>query len=163
MSRPQQAIVVKPDEGTAMWVLHDRMVFKVTGELTNGLYAFCEQQVAPQSGPPPHVHYTEDEAFYVLEGEVTFFAEDSAIRATKGTFVHVPQGTVHTFKNEGSAPARMLVLITPAGFEQYFSEIGHAAGSEETTPPLVTPATYEKLMAAAPQYNLEFKLPTQAG
>lgn len=160
-AQPSVATIIGPGEGETLWVLGDRYTLKVAGEQTNGRYAFIEQQVMPQSGPPPHIHHAEDEAFYVLKGEVTFFSNDETIRATTGTFIHIPQGTLHTFRNEGTEPAHMLVLITPAGFEQYFKEVGHTAGGANTTPPPVTPATYERLMATAPRYNLEIKPPPQ--
>lgn len=157
-AQPLAVVAVAPSEGQTVWVLGDRYTFKVTGEQTNGMYTLIEQQVMPQSRPPPHIHHTEDEAFYMLEGEVTFFSGNATVQATAGTFIHVPRGTVHTFKNESSAPARMLVLITPAGFEQFFKEVGQST-NDASIPPPVTPAMYEQLMAAAPRYNLEIKVP----
>jgi len=79
---------------------------KVVSEDTGGAFALAEAITPPEGGPPPHVHHREDEAFYVLEGELEFMTEDGTIRAGAGSFVHVPKGTLHTYKNVGMTSAR---------------------------------------------------------
>lgn len=73
-------------------------------------------------GPPEHEHAAEDDAFYVLEGELTFTVEGETIVAGAGTFVLVPPGVRHTFANRGSAPARILNVHAPAGFDLRLEE-----------------------------------------
>jgi len=75
------------------------------------------------AGPPLHLHRTWDEAFYVLEGEMTFLIDGHTHRAPAGSFVFVPRGILHTFWNAGDAPAKQLVVFTPAGIEAYFEEV----------------------------------------
>ena len=71
-----------------------------------------------RTGPAPHVHEEEDDAFYVLEGELTFLLADGDVPAPAGTFVLVPPGAQHTFANRGDVPARVLNVHAPAGFDR---------------------------------------------
>ena len=73
-------------------------------------------------GPPLHVH-DFDEAFYVLEGELTFRVRDELLTAGPGDLVFAQGGVPHTFANLSDAPAHYLIVITPAGFERYFDRI----------------------------------------
>jgi mannose-6-phosphate isomerase-like protein (cupin superfamily) len=70
-----------------------------------------------RDGPPGHVHAAEDDAFYVLEGELTFTVEDDEVVAGPGTFVLVPPGVHHTFANRGDAVVRIVNIHAPAGFD----------------------------------------------
>jgi mannose-6-phosphate isomerase-like protein (cupin superfamily) len=65
-----------------------------------------------------HVHSAEDDAFYILHGEMTFTLGDEEIAAPPGTFVLVPPGVAHGFRNDGEVPVRMLNIHAPAGFDQ---------------------------------------------
>ena len=65
-----------------------------------------------------HVHGSEDDAFYILEGELTFVLEAGEVTAGPGTFVLVPPGTEHGFRNDGASPVRMLNIHAPAGFDR---------------------------------------------
>jgi quercetin dioxygenase-like cupin family protein len=101
-------------------------------ELSDGQVAVIETEPAPGVGPPLHCH-DFDEAFYVLEGELTFRLRDEYVRAGAGELVFAPRGVPHTFANPCGAPARQLILCTPAGFERYFARM--AAEREGTEPP----------------------------
>ena len=70
-----------------------------------------------RGGPPIHAHAAEDDSFYILEGELTFRVEDDEVVASPGTFVLVPPGLQHTFRNDGDAPVRMVNVHAPAGFD----------------------------------------------
>jgi quercetin dioxygenase-like cupin family protein len=149
---------IRPDEGKTLWVLGDLYRFVVTGEDTGGAYALVETTATPGlPGPPPHVHHNEDESFYVLEGEVELTVEGHTSKAGPGSFVRIPKGTLHTFKNAGTEPARFLVLLTPAGFEGFFEEVGEPA-TDPSSPP-EGPPDVEKVMATAPKYGLEIPPP----
>jgi mannose-6-phosphate isomerase-like protein (cupin superfamily) len=65
-----------------------------------------------------HVHQEEDDAFYILEGEMTFVVEGEDVQAPPGTFVLVPPGVEHGFRNDGAIPVRMLNIHAPAGFDR---------------------------------------------
>jgi quercetin dioxygenase-like cupin family protein len=74
--------------------------------------------IAPRrNGPPSHQHPAEDDAFLILEGELTFGAEGRDIVAGPGTFVLIPPGVEHTFRNDTDEPVRMLNVHAPAGFD----------------------------------------------
>src|SRR6185437_15568109 len=146
-------------EGRTIAVVGDVYRFLATGEDTNGKYALWEAVVPPGGGPPPHVHSREEEGFYVLEGEITLFLGDQRLIASAGMFANMPVGTPHSFKNEGGKPARMLISIAPAGLEQMFFEVGVpvAEGAITALPP--TKEEIEKLLAIAPRYGVEIRLP----
>ena len=152
-------IIVGPQQGRTVALVGDVYRFLATGEDTNGKYALIEALVGPGGGPPPHVHSREDEGFYILEGEITFTINGERVVATAGMFANMPVGTPHSFKNEGSRPARMLVSVAPAGLEKMFMEIGVPLAEGATTPLPPTREDIEKLLAIAPKYGIEFRLP----
>ena len=75
----------------------------------------------PGGGPPPHHHVNEDEAFHVLEGRVAFLSDGEWHEVGPGGAAYMPRGVVHTFKNVGDQPSRMLISTTPSGFEKFFA------------------------------------------
>src|SRR5579862_4439599 len=124
MSNASRAVVRQPGEGRTVAVVGDVYRFLATGEDTNGNYALWEALVPPGGGPPPHVHSREEEGFYVLEGEITFTVNGERVVATAGMFANMPVGTPHSFKNESTKPAKMLISVAPAGLEKMFFEFG---------------------------------------
>ncbi len=101
----------------------------------NSGYSLIEWMAPPAiPGPPPHIHRVTDEGFYVLEGAFGFQAGERTIHGPSGTYVFIPRGLVHTYWNQGPTPARLLILISPPGFEQYFEELseGLAATGDST-------------------------------
>lgn len=153
----QQEILLKSGEGNSYWVLGDLYTFKITGEETNGAFTIMDQIIQPQGGPPPHIHRREDEAFYVLEGKFAFLCGDKQTIFDTGAFVYIPKGTLHTFKNIGSKPGRLLVTVTPAGLENFFYEVGTPA-LNQPTPPSFDPAVIDKLMKLAQEYEMEIRV-----
>ena len=151
--------VLYPGEGRAVWVVGDRYTIKASGEETGGAFALVEALVPPGSGPPPHIHRWEDEAFYVLEGELLFHVDGRDIAAGSGSWVTLAKGSLHHFKNASDRPARMLIVVTPAGLERYFLEVGRAAGDGDGEAVAPTPEDFEKLLAVAPEYGLEIRPP----
>src|SRR6266576_2321687 len=129
--------ITKPTEGRTIAVVGDVYWFLVTGDNTHGTYAMWEAIVPPNGGPPPHVHSREEEGFYILEGEITLQAGDKRIVATAGMFVNMPIGMPHSFKNESRKPAKMLIIVAPAGLENMLFEVGVplAEGSTSAIPP----------------------------
>jgi mannose-6-phosphate isomerase-like protein (cupin superfamily) len=71
-----------------------------------------------RGGPPPHSHSSEDDSFYIVEGELTLLLGDDELVAGPGTFVFVPPEVTHTFANRGDTPVRMLNIHAPAGFDR---------------------------------------------
>ncbi len=157
MSNLSTPVIRQPAEGRTVAVVGDVYRFLATGDDTNGKYALWEALVPPGGGPPPHVH-SQEEGFYVLEGEITFQVGEKRLVAGPGMFANMPAGTAHSFKNEGSRPARMLVSVAPAGLEEMFFEAGVPLAEGATTAP---PPKEEigKLLAVAPRYGIEIRLP----
>jgi quercetin dioxygenase-like cupin family protein len=157
MTFHERAIVLRPGEGRAVSLLGGRYTYKAVGEQTGGAYGLVESTVpAGSSGPPPHVHVGEEEAFYVLEGEVTVLIGDRELTAPTGSFALVPRGTVHTFSNRTDREARLLTIISPAGFEHAFAEMAKVAPSAEEPPDM------GRLMEIARKYNLQIVGPPPA-
>jgi mannose-6-phosphate isomerase-like protein (cupin superfamily) len=75
----------------------------------------------PGGGPPPHYHLNEDEAFHILEGRVAFLLNEEWNEIGPGGTAFMPRGIVHTFKNVGDEPSRMLIITAPSGFEKFFA------------------------------------------
>src|SRR5277367_6223847 len=144
-------VVRTPTEGRTIAVVGDVYRFLATGDDTNGKYALWEAIVGPGGGPPPHVHSREEEGFYILEGEITFTINGERVVATAGMFANMPVGTTHSFKNESTKPAKMLISVAPAGLEQMFFEVGVPLAKGETTALPPTEEEIEKLLAASPR------------
>ena len=159
MSFPVQFIQVGPGEGPAFSAVGDVYRMLATGEQTGGVYVLCEARVLPGGGPPPHIHHRDDESFFVLEGEITFTLGAKRVVAKAGTFIQGPRGIPHAFKNESRAPARMLIHLTPPGFENFMAEIAQPVPSFESPPAPVTPADIQKLLAVAPKHGIEILPP----
>jgi quercetin dioxygenase-like cupin family protein len=156
MTFHERAIVLRPGEGRIVSILGDQYTYKLTGEQTGGAYGLVETGVpAGSGGPPPHVHHGEEEALYVLEGEVTFLLGDRTMTAAAGSFALVPRGVVHTFSNRSDRDARLLVIISPAGFEHAFAELAEAAPSPDRPPDMA------RLEQIARKYNLEIVPPPE--
>ena len=151
--------VKKPGEGQTIGVVGDVYRFLAVGADTDGKYALWEAILPPGGAPPPHVHSREEEGIFILEGEITFTIGDKRLVATAGMFANMPVGTPHSFKNESGKSARMLISVAPAGLEQMFFEVGVPVAQGATAAPPLTKEEIEKLLAVAPKYGIEFKLP----
>ena len=134
--------------GQAYSVMGDLFTYLVTGAETGGSHFMLEVIVGPGNGPPPHLHHSEEEEFYILEGELTFWIGDQTFRATTGDFIHIPRETPHSFKN-GPTPAKMLATFSPTGIEQFFQEVGEPVKDRSVSPP-VTAETIAHFMAVSP-------------
>lgn len=148
-----------PTEGCTIGVVGDIYRFLATGAETDGKYALWEAIVPPGGGPPPHIHSREEEGFYVLEGEIAFQLGEERFVAKAGTFANMPVGSLHSFRNESTKLARMLISVAPAGLEQMFFEVGLPLTPGATSAPPPGKEDIEKLFAAAPRYGLEIRLP----
>jgi mannose-6-phosphate isomerase-like protein (cupin superfamily) len=148
----------QPGQGESFWVLGDHYTFKAASEETLGSLAVVEILAFPQNGPPPHIHGREDESFYVLDGTFSVLDGGQWFEAGAGAFVRIPKGTLHTYKNVGVRPGRVLVILTPGGFENFWREIGEPA-HQDSNPPAPPEGILEKVIALAPKYHLEIPPP----
>ena len=118
-------LVLKPGEGRTIALGPIQMVVQEDGTRTRGTLGVAEFAVPPHAPtPPPHIHHAHEEGFYILEGELEFLAGTETVRAGQGTWVMVPMGTVHTFRNPTDNPARFLNTFTPPQYLGYFEEMG---------------------------------------
>ena len=97
--------------------------FKVDGADSLGLLSIVEHPFAVGAIVPPHVHTREDEFSIVLEGEIGFRSEDQEVVLPSGGYIVKPRGQVHAMWNAGHTPARMIEVISPAGFEGFFRRL----------------------------------------
>jgi mannose-6-phosphate isomerase-like protein (cupin superfamily) len=140
-------VVLGPGAGRFVPVPGQPHTHKAGADDTRGAYALLETVLTGQ-GPPQHIHHAEEEAVYMLDGEIDIMVGEDTVRATPGSFVLVARGTAHTFWNVGLTPARLLVIVSPPGFEQMFDEV---VGDSE-----IDPATFvERVTAVAHKYGLE--------
>jgi quercetin dioxygenase-like cupin family protein len=147
----------EPGEGEAWWWLGVLATIKATKEQTGGQYALVEI-LAPEGYPGVlHVHHFEDEGFYVLEGEMTFYVGEQTIEAGPGCFLLGPRDVPHAFTVH-SGPARLLFILSPAGMEGLIREMGEPARSLSVPPPPEAPpdeAEMQRLSAIGVRYGTE--------
>ncbi|MGD1898621.1 MAG: cupin domain-containing protein [Phormidesmis sp.] len=158
-----KSFLVEPDHGDAYWFGVDLYTFKATGDRTGQTYALFEALIQPQSGAPPHTHSLEDESFYVRSGEFEFRLDDNIVTATADTFLYSPKGQLHSFTNVGTIPAKLLIWVTPAGFEKFMAEVGTAATANQIVPATqLSPDDLSRIVKVAQKYGMEFFSPTSA-
>jgi len=144
---------VEANDAPAIWFLNTLTTIHATAGQTGGAFGLCEQIAPPGPGSPYHVHRAEDEAFYVLEGELEFISEDRRFTAGPGGFVFLPRNVPHGFRILGPNPARFLILMTPGGFEGFMVEAGAPAEARQLPEPAAP--DMDRLMAAAARRQLE--------
>ena len=151
----QQHVRHVPDEaGESLWVAGDTYTFKATADDTGGSLAFFDAAVPPGSGPPPHAHRDEDEFYYVLDGELEVLDRDRTFTARAGCLSLSPGERCTPFCNRSAKPARLVVGITPAGFERFFFAVGQqpVPGGQ---PPPPGPDEMARALELAPRFGLE--------
>jgi quercetin dioxygenase-like cupin family protein len=149
-----EAYVLEATEGEALWFADSLVSYKTTGNETRGGMTVAEVRAPRGAGSPRHRHELEDEAWYVLSGELTFWLGDEVRTVGAGTFVFGPRQVEHRFRVD-SDEARFLLLLTPAGFEDFTRACGWPA-SDLTLPPADLPVRpTADLAAAAHRHHVE--------
>lgn len=144
--------VVQPGEGRVGGLAPGvGVVFKIDGEDTGGALSIVEHPFAVGALVPPHIHNLEDEYSIVLEGEIGFRSNNREVVLGPGGYIIKPRGEVHAMWNAGSTPARMIEVISPAGFEGFFREL-----SDLTAVGAPDPAA---IAALGERYQLPFTQP----
>jgi quercetin dioxygenase-like cupin family protein len=142
-----------------------KVTFLVTGGQSGGTCFIFEGITPPGGGPPPHVHHREEESFYLLQGTLTIQAGERTFQASPGDFVHIPRGTLHSFRNNGDVDAKVLATISPAGpagLQKFFEESFYPVTDRSAAHPLMTEELMGRITAAAAKNGLEFARPTPA-
>ncbi|MFZ0041365.1 MAG: quercetin 2,3-dioxygenase [Solirubrobacteraceae bacterium] len=141
-------------EGEALWFLGSLVTVKASSESTGGGVAVIEHLTPRGAGSPLHVHHNDDEWFYVIEGELTFWVGGRVITAPAGSFVYGPREIPHTF-TVSSEQARFLLVTEPAGFEGFVRALGEPARELVIPPPVTEAPDMAALAKLAAQYGLE--------
>ena len=144
-----EGIALPPGGGKSLQVLGDPWTIKAATDQTSGTLAVLEGSFRPGSGAPAHVHHQHEESFYVLDGEFLFHVGSQSVKAFAGSFVFAPRDVPHAFENVGTAPGRILGILTPAGFEHFFEAL---AG---LPPGPVDPASIGEILAKYDQEIVE--------
>jgi quercetin dioxygenase-like cupin family protein len=148
-----------PAEGEPWWWMGGLATVKATAEQTGGHYTLVEVLIPefPMEESLLHVHHFEDEGFYILEGEMTFYVGEKTIKARPGSYLFGPKDIPHAFSVD-SGPARLLFILSPAGMEGLIREMGEPARELSIPPPPEEPpdeAEMGRLMAIAAKYGGE--------
>ena len=151
MSYGARNVFLGPGEGRRVDLPGQSCTYKAVGEETVGAYALIEATLTG-SGPPQHIHHAEEEAIFVVDGEINIQIGDQINHATRGSFVVIPRGTVHTYWNAAAAEAKLLVIVSPPGFERIFTE---AVGDER----IDAPTFVQRVSALAGKYHMEITGP----
>ena len=147
-------ISVSSDEGKQVNILGTPMLIRIHGRDTGGVVSVVETHDMTGGGPPPHIHHHEDETFQVLEGEYEFSVAGKTILAKPGTTLFAPRGIPHTYRYVGQKPGQLMTVITPAGFEGFFEEIGALSPPQQQDIP--------RVMEIGQNYGLEILPPPGA-
>jgi len=149
-------IAVAADEGSKISVVGDTYRIIIGSKQTNGAYALIDMVIPPRGGPPPHSHATFQEAFYIINGEIEVITKEKKYSTTRGSYVNIPfNGPVHKFINKTDKNAHILCLITPAGMEKMFEEIGKPVADGMFLPPpsQMTPEEQKQIKSIAEKYG----------
>jgi mannose-6-phosphate isomerase-like protein (cupin superfamily) len=132
-TEPPALTVVQPGGGRAAELGSIGVVFKLWGEDTGGAVSVVEHPFPVGALVGPHLHTREDEYSIVTEGEIGFRSGDREVVLGAGGYITKPRGEMHAMWNAGAVPARMIEIISPAGFENYFREVSEmlAAGTPD--------------------------------
>jgi quercetin dioxygenase-like cupin family protein len=121
-----------PEDGEVIQLRALGVRFMIDGEATGGAFSLVEHPLPPRAlGAPLHTHHNEDEYSYVLEGRFGVQLGPDVLEAAPGDLLFKPRGVPHAFWNAGDEPARLLELISPAGFENYFRALAPLLAAPE--------------------------------
>ena len=137
--------------GPAYWGPGDHYTFLVTGEESGGAYFAMEALVPPGGGPPAHIHTREDETFQILEGDYEFMVGGQTVLAQAGTTLFAPRDVPHTYRCVSPNGGKLSVVLTPAGFEGFFEQVGAMTPAQQQDIP--------QIIALGGQYGLEILPP----
>jgi quercetin dioxygenase-like cupin family protein len=140
--------------GKKVNVLGVPMLIRVPGSDTNGTLSVVESHDRLGDGPPPHIHHREDETFQILEGDYEFMVADQITQVRAGATVFAPRGIAHTYRCVSQGGGKLSVVLTPAGFENFFVEIGALSPQQQQDIP--------RVMEIAKRFGLEFLPPPGA-
>ncbi len=150
----KEAKVIAPGDGEVILRGDVGLIRKISAA-SGGAIAVVECPLEPGAlAAPPHTHADADEYAFVIEGEIGVLLGEQTFRAAVGSYVLKPRGLSHTFWNVGPVPARILEIVSPAGFEQYFVELGEILSST----PAGQPPDFARIAEMAGRYGTTFQM-----
>ena len=152
LSDPPALTIMQPGEGATGWLGTVGVQFKLWGAETNGSVSVVEHPFPVGALVVPHMHTLEDEYSIVTEGEIGFRSGDREVVLGAGGYITKPRGEMHTMWNAGQVPARMIEIISPAGFENFFRELSEMLAGGPPDP--------EQLMPLAARYGVQLGQPS---
>ncbi|MDP9066989.1 MAG: quercetin 2,3-dioxygenase [Actinomycetota bacterium] len=153
-----QPSIVRKGEGEARWWFGGLAEIKATAADTGGLMSIIEVTEPPGIEAPLHVHYRDDEGFWILDGDVTFEVGDMTIEASAGDYVFGPRDIPHRY-TVGDQGCRMLFIMVPGGLENVLRATSEPAASRTIPPPAEeepSPEEMERLKAIIKEHGYEF-------
>ena len=150
MEAATTAKIVGPKDGKAGFLGSIGVRFMIDGVEADERFSLVEHPMSPRAlAAPLHRHTREDEYSYVIEGRMGALLGDEVVYAEVGDLVHKPRNQWHTFWNAGDEPCRILEIISPAGFEDFFKELSDMGGVANAAP--------ETLAELNDRYGLEMQ------
>ena len=154
MAADGRMMMIAPGEGEIVLRGRFGVVRKIPAAATGGAFSVVEHPLEPGAlAAPPHTHATTDEYSFVIEGEIGVLMGEETFRAPAGSYVLKARGVPHTFWNPGQEPARVLEIISPAGFERYFEELAAILSSTPRRPP-----DFARIAETAGSYDTTFHM-----
>jgi len=149
-----EAVAVRAGEGEARWWFGQLAEIKATAADTGGRFTIVQVTCAPGFAAPLHVHHREDEAFWILDGEVTLYVGDETIAASAGDYALGPRDIPHRY-TVGDSGCRMLFICTPGGLEGLVRDMSEPAASRTLPPPTEEPPDMEWVRTIAAKHGCE--------
>jgi quercetin dioxygenase-like cupin family protein len=156
-TRTEHPVMTEPGRGRATWAMSSLFEHLVEGGATGGQLGVALVTQPPGVATPLHRHTKEAEAFYLVEGRMSYQAGDELFEMYDGCFIFLPRGVPHAFRVRGESPARILALTVPGGLLGLYDDVGLPAteqrlpGADGQTPEVEVP----KWVEVAPRYGLE--------
>ena len=152
------AVVVRDTgEGPATWALGSLFEQLASGAETGGAFGLTRVTQPAGTATPVHLHTREAEAFYLLEGAMTYRAGEQTYQLSPGSFIYLPTGIPHAFRVTGEAPVRFLAIVAPGGLMDLYDGVGRPADARRLPEPDETDLAgdIQRWLAAGPEYGLQ--------
>jgi len=145
------------DDGEAFDFLSTLCLVKAAGGSTGSALGVVEMRLPAGFSPPPHIHHHEDEAFYLISGQIEAQLGDQRVHAEEGAFLWLPRDVQHGFVVSADGPCTMLTITTPAGFDGFVAEVGTPTTSLEMPAP--REPDIPRLIEISTRYGIEYPPP----
>ena len=145
------------DEGDAYDFLSTLSIVKASGDATNNSLAVVEMRLPAGFAPPRHIHHNEDEAFYLISGQIEAQIGEQRLTAEQGAFLWLPRDVQHGFTVTSDGPCTILTITTPSGFERFVADVG--SPTNQITMPEPREPDVPRLVEIASRYGIEFPPP----